>query len=79
MMIYQIFSRYYRLSLDGKVPPLLCGADRTHEQPLVPNMTDDERIYLYCLQCEYRRWAGISLYENLRELVEKAGKEDGRA
>jgi len=64
----RIFSKYYQLSLKDKVIPILCGIDKSHPG-MVPNLKIDseneEIIYLYCLDCDFKIFPGQELYNNI--------------
>lgn len=68
------FSKYYQYSLKDKVLPIRCGMDSEHP-PLVPNLEIDdeydEKIFLYCLDCNYRIYPGLELYQNIEFVLEE--------
>lgn len=68
------FSKYYQYSLKDKVLPIRCGMDSEHPS-LVPNLeiTDeyDEKIFLYCIDCNYRIYPGLELYQNIEFVLEE--------
>ena len=66
----RIFSKYYQLSLKDKVIPIRCGLDSDHPG-LVPNLSDDDRIFLYCLGCSYKMFPGKELYDNIEFVLEE--------
>lgn len=70
MMNIQIFSKYYQLSLKDKVLPIRCGMDKDHPY-LVPNLSYDDEIYLYCLGCSFKMYPGIELYNNIEFILEE--------
>jgi len=67
-MKIQYVSKYLSLSREGLVPELLCPMD---QGSLYPNQDFEEKIFLYCLTCSYKKTIGIVDYENLVALVEK--------
>ena len=68
-MIYQTFSRYYQLSLiENEIPQILCKSDGEHGS-LVPNMTNDDKIYLYCVECNYKLHPGLTMYKKLNDIL----------
>ena len=69
-MIYQTFSRYYQLSLDEKVPPILCPNSPEHGI-LVPKMDHEDNILMYCLECTYVKRPGLKFYQTLLDELHK--------
>ena len=69
-MNIQIFSQYYQYCIKGIVIPIPCGIDEDHP-PLVPNLSEDDRIFLYCLGCSYRMYPGKELYDNIEFILEE--------
>lgn len=64
------FSKYYQYSINNKVIPIKCQLDSDHPT-LVPNLTDDDRIYLYCLGCNFKLYPGQELYNNIEFILEE--------
>jgi len=68
------FSKYYQYSLKDKVLPIRCGMDQEHPI-LVPNLDLDndynEKIYLYCIDCNFRLYPGLDLYKNIEFVLEE--------
>jgi len=58
----QIVSKYIALSEEGLVPRLECPMD---QGLLMPNLTVDDKEYLYCLSCNYQNFIGIKFYEDI--------------
>lgn len=69
-MNIQKFSQYYQYCIKGIVIPIPCGIDPDHP-PLVPNLSDDDRIFLYCLGCSYKMFPGKELYDNIEFILEE--------
>ena len=67
-MDIRVFSKYYQYCLKDKVLPIPCGLDEDHPA-LVPNLDDDDRIFLYCLGCEYKMFPGLELYQNIEKVL----------
>lgn len=67
-MRIQYVSTYISMSQDGLVEKLLCPVDQSI---LFCNQTLSEEIYLYCLECDYKKSLGTSTYENIVSLVNK--------
>lgn len=72
-MDIRVFSKYYQLSLKDKVLPITCGIDEDHPY-LVPNLSDDDKIYLYCLGCSFKMYPGIELYNNIEFVLNELEK-----
>ena len=69
-MDIRVFSKYYQLSLENKVLPILCSID-DRDGILVPNLDEDDRVYLYCLACDFKMWPGLELYNNIQFVLEE--------
>lgn len=69
-MNIKVFSKYYQLSLENKVLPILCSIDEK-DGMLVPNLDEDDRVYLYCLGCNFKMWPGQELYNNIEFILEE--------
>jgi len=54
----QYVSKYIALSEEGLVPRLACPLDQGF---LLPNQTDEDEVYLYCLSCQYKKFATAPL------------------
>lgn len=67
-MRLQYVSKYISLSEEGLVPRIECPMD---QGLLMPNITNDDTIYLYCLSCNYKKNIGIEYYEQIREAVDR--------
>ena len=67
-MQIQYVSRYIVLSEEGLVPRLVCPIE---QGPLFANQDLVDNIYLYCLECEYKKYIGLEYYSNLKKAVEK--------
>jgi hypothetical protein len=59
---------YQKLAEESKVPPLLCPIDKSM---LYPNLTDQDQLFLYCLECSYKNYVGLDLYEKVERYIEK--------
>jgi len=66
----QYVSKYIALSEEGLVPRLECPLD---QGLLFCNQYEDEKIFLYCISCSYKKNIGIYLYNNI---VEKVNNND---
>ena len=66
-MQIQYVSKYITLSEEGLVPKLECPMD---QGLLLCNQDNEDKIYLYCLSCEYKKNIGLSEYERIRKSVD---------
>jgi len=62
----QVVSKYLALAAEGLVSKLDCPMD---QGLLMPNQTIDDKIYLYCLSCEYKKDLGLELYGKMEQAV----------
>jgi hypothetical protein len=62
MMQIQYVSRYIALSEEGLVPKLVCPMD---QGSLLANMDLEDNIFLYCLECRYKKIIGLQFYSEL--------------
>jgi hypothetical protein len=69
-MNFGVFSRYYKFQSEGLVPNIECGNDKEH-MGLIPNVDYEDRIFLYCLECDYKKYPGLEFYKSITELVGK--------
>jgi hypothetical protein len=65
-MRIQIVSRYIVLSEEGLVPKLECPLD---QGLLLSNLNLEDNIVLYCLSCNYKKFVGLDLYNDLQKKV----------
>ena len=65
-MRIQFVSKYISLSEEGLVDKLECPID---QGPLFCNQTLEDEIYLYCLECEYKKTIGLEFYDNIVKKV----------
>ena len=68
-MRIQYVSTYISMSEDGLVEKLLCPVDQSN---LFCNQDLDDNIFLYCLDCEYKKNIGSSTYDKIVDSVNKA-------
>jgi len=61
-MQIQYVSRYIALSEEGLVPKLVCPMD---QGSLLANMDLEDNIFLYCLECRYKKIIGLQFYSEL--------------
>lgn len=55
------------MSEDGLVEKLLCPVDQSN---LFCNQDLEDRIFLYCLECQYKNFIGLNLYNRIIKAVE---------
>ena len=65
-MKIQVVSKYLALAEEGLVSKLDSPMD---QGLLMPNQTIDDKIYLYCLSCEYKKDVGLDLYGKMEQAV----------
>ena len=65
-MQIQYVSKYLTLIEEGLVPKLECPMD---QGLLMPNLDDNDIIYLYCLSCNYKNKMGLEVYERIERAV----------
>jgi hypothetical protein len=69
-MKIQYVSKYISMAGEGLVPTLGCPMD---QGLLLCNQNDQDEIFLYCLSCEYKKFIGFELYNQLVNEVKKYG------
>lgn len=60
-------STYISMSEEGLVEKLLCPVDQAF---LMPNLDENDEIFLYCLSCAYKATLGLSKYNQIKSKVE---------
>ena len=66
-MRIQYVSTYISMSEEGLVEKLLCPVDQSI---LFCNQDLEDNIFLYCLECEYKKNIGTSTYDKIVKSVE---------
>ena len=66
-MRVQYVSTYISMSEEGLVEKLSCPVDQSL---LFCNQDLSDDIYLYCLECEYRKNIGINTYNDIVKAVQ---------
>jgi hypothetical protein len=66
-MQIQYVSQYLALAERGLVKEISCPLDAGL---LMSNQDLEEKIYLYCLSCEYKKYIGIELYNQMVKEIE---------
>jgi hypothetical protein len=67
-MRIQYVSKYLQLAEEGLVPRLECPMD---QGLLMSNLDWEDKIYLYCSSCSYKKHIGIDFYQKIKSQVEK--------
>jgi hypothetical protein len=67
-MRIQYVSKYISLSEEGLVSKLECPID---QGLLLPNLNENDNIFLYCLECSYKKIVGIDLYNKISNKVKE--------
>ena len=65
-MRLQIVSKYIALSEEGLVSKLECPLD---QGLLMPNLDNEDDIFLYCLSCNYKNTMGLEVYDRIEKSV----------
>lgn len=68
MQKIQLVSKYLTLAEEGLVPRIDCPMD---QGLLMPNLSEEDEIYLYCLSCDYKKTIGTEYYAKLKECVDR--------
>jgi hypothetical protein len=67
-------TKYYKYSLNNKVLPIRCPVDEEHPI-LVPRLwiddEDNDIVYLYCIDCNFKLYPGLELYKNIEFVLEE--------
>ena len=61
-------SKYLTLAEEGLVSKVDCPLD---QGLLMPNQDINDKIYLYCLSCDYKKEIGLDLYGRMEEAVRR--------
>jgi len=67
-MRVQYVSTYISMSEEGLVEKLLCPVDQSI---LFSNQNILDEIYLYCLECDYKKALGTASYQKIVDEVNK--------
>jgi len=62
----QIVSKYLTLAEEGLVSKVDCPLD---QGLLMPNQDINDKIYLYCLSCDYKKEIGLDFYDRMDKAV----------
>ena len=66
MIKIQTVSKYLALANEGLVPRMDCPMD---QGLLMPNLDNDDTVFLYCMSCGYKKTVGIQLHEKMAGLI----------
>ena len=70
-MQIQYVSRYIALSEEGLAFKMDCPID---QGSLLCNLDENDKIYLYCLSCNYKNFIGLDLYNSMVRTVKRLEK-----
>jgi hypothetical protein len=68
MQRIQLVSKYITLAEEGLAPRILCPMD---QGLLLCNQDLEEKIFLYCLECDYKKYIGMDLYRTITSELER--------
>jgi len=66
-MRIQYVSTYISMSENGLVEKLLCPVDQSN---LFSNQDLEDQVFLYCLECQYKKFIGLDLYNKIVNQVD---------
>jgi hypothetical protein len=72
-MRIQYVSTYISLSEEGLVEKLNCPVDNGS---LLSNLDDEDNIFLYCLECNYKKVIGLAFYDKIRAAVDRIQSQE---
>jgi len=64
-------SKYLALSREGLVSEMVCPLD---QGLLFSNQDEKEKIFVYCISCQYKNYIGSAVYSKMLESVSNAAK-----
>lgn len=67
-MIIHIVKKYIAYSNMGLVDHIVCADDSDHG-PVQCGMTVDDRVYLYCVYCNYKVYPGLNTLSHMAKDV----------
>lgn len=67
-MKLQVFSTYQQLAQDGLFDLLVCVSPE-HTTGLITAMSENDEIYLYCSECNYKMTPGLNMYDKLYNIL----------
>lgn len=65
-MEWKVFHRYNKLAREGKTKPLACAECNT---VYITRIEVDDRLYLWCINCDSKVFPGLVLYQQLKAVV----------
>lgn len=63
-MIIHIVKYYLKLADSGFFDPVLCEINEDHGR-LFANIDDNDKVFLYCLACDFKIWLGINSIQDM--------------
>lgn len=67
-MRIQLVNAYLKLMREDLAPKIFCGNDKEHMLPYV-NITEDDKLYLYCFECSWKMTIGLNVYDSMKEVL----------
>ena len=67
-MRVQVVSKYLTFAQEGLVPEINCPMD---QGLLMCNLDDNDKIFLYCLSCNYKKYIGLDFYKKIEEKLKE--------
>lgn len=64
-------SKYLALSREGLVSEMVCPLD---QGLLFSNQDEKEKIFVYCISCQYKNYIGSAVYLKMLESVNNAAE-----
>jgi len=65
-------SEYLALSREGLVSEMVCPLDQGF---LFSNQDGDEKIFVYCISCQYKNYIGSAVYSKMMEGINNAAEK----
>jgi hypothetical protein len=59
-------SKYLTLAREGLVPSMDCPLD---QGLLFANLDSKDEVFLYCISCDYKKYIGTQLYNNMKRII----------
>ncbi len=59
-------SKYLTLAREGLVPSMDCPLD---QGLLFANLDLKDEVFLYCISCDYKKYIGTQLYNNMKRII----------
>ena len=65
-------SEYLALSREGLVSEMVCPLDQGF---LFSNQDEEEKIFVYCISCQYKNYIGSAIYSKMKAGIENATEQ----